>query len=258
MNARPVAIRLLACVLVAGCGGGAETPAPDPVPVPGPPVATPLPRVDLAPVCRGIDNTYQCGRAVERYQIRRAARWVSRNGKTLTIGLSGGGRKTFLDSDSVDVDAVLYTYRQFLPQVGYHLVHAHLNEGTVYLLAHHASGDVVRIHALPIVSPDGGRFATASEDLESRYNPNAIQIWRITENAVVLEWSIQPAGDPVVITPDAWGPANLRWISPTEIRVRKVTYDPETFQKLVGGEVAIRRVRGRWRVLQTGTSDPSK
>ncbi len=257
MNARP-AIRLLVCALVAACGGGVESPAADPVPAPAPPLATPPPRVDLGPICRNIDRTYQCGRAVERYQIRRAPRWVSRNAKTLTIRLSGGGRKTFVDSDSVDVDAVLYTYREFLPAVGHHVVHAHLNEGTGYLLVSHASGDLVRIHALPIVSPDGGRFATASEDLESRYNPNAIQIWRVTENVVVLEWSLEPAGDPVVVTPDAWGPANLRWISPTEIRVQKVTYDPETFQKLTGGDVAIRRVRGRWRVSQTGASGPPK
>ena len=134
---------------------------------------------------------------------------------------------------------------------------AHLNEGMGYLLVNHGTGDLVRIHALPIVSPDGRRFATASEDLESRYVPNAIQIWRIAENAVVLEWSLEPAGDPVVITPDAWGPANLRWTSPTEIRVQKVTYDPETFQKLIGDEVAIRRIRGRWRVSPE-TSSPEK
>ena len=168
--------------------------------------------------------------------------------------MAGGSRKTFVDSDSVDAAAVLYTYREFLPEVGYHLVHAHLNEGTGYLLVSHRSGDLVRIQGLPIVSPDGSRFATASEDLESRYNPNEIQIWRITGNAAVLEWSLEPAGDPVTITPDAWGPANLRWISPTEIRVQKVTYDPETFHKLFADEVAIRRVRGRWIVSQTGTS----
>ncbi len=252
MNAPPVAIRLLVCTLFAGCGG-VETPAPDPVPAPAPPIATPPPRVDLVPVCRGIDNTYQCGRAVERYQMRRAPRWGSRDGKTLTIHLAGGRRKTFVDSDSIDVFGVWYTYREFLPQVRYHLVHAHLNEGTGYFLVSHASGDLVPIQALPIISPDGRRFATASEDLESHYNPNEVQIWRITNNAVVLEWSLEPAVEPV--TPDAWGPANLRWISATEIRVRKVTYDPETFQKLIGDEVAIRRVRGRWTISPTGTSD---
>ncbi len=186
--------------------------------------------------------------------MRRAPRWVSRTGKTLTIHLADGRRKTFVDSDSVDAAAVLYTYREFLPEIRYHLVHAHLNEGTGYLLVSHRSGDLVRIQGLPIVSPDGGRFATASEDLESRYNPNEIQIWRITRNAAVLEWSLEPAGDPVTITPAAWGPANLRWLSPTEIRVQKVTYDPETFQKFFGEEVAIRRVRGRWTVSQTGMS----
>ncbi len=245
---RPLAPRLVFCALLAACGGGAP-PRPEPTPPPTPPPSAPPPRVDLTPLCRAIPDTYACGRAIEGYQIRRAPRSVSRNGDTLAVRLGRSRLKTFVDRNLEHESGVSYTYREFIPEIGYHLVHAHLYEGTGYLLVSHRTGDMVRIQAPPIFSPDGNRFATASEDLESRYNPNEIQIWRIGENAIVLEWSLEPAGNPVVMTPDAWGPKNLRWISPAEIHVQKVTFNPDTFTRTEGEDVVIRLVRGRWRVM---------
>ena len=242
---RPLTRPLVFCAMLAACGGGAP-PRPEATP---PPPPAPPPRVDLTPLCRAIPDTYVCGRAIERYQIRRAPHFVSRNGDTLAVRLGRSRLRTFVDKGLEHESGVSYTYREFIPKIGYHLVHAHLYEGTGYLLVSHRTGDMVRIQAPPIFSPDDNRFATASEDLESRYNPNEIQIWRIGENAIVLEWSLEPAGNPVVITPDAWGPKNLRWISPTEIRVQKVTVDPDTFTRTEGDDVVIRLVRGRWRVM---------
>ena len=238
---RPLAPPLVFCAMLAACGSGAP---PRPEPTPPPP-----PRVDLTPLCRAIPDTYACGRAIERYQIRRAPHFVSRNGDTLAVRLGRSRLKTFVDKDLEHESSVSYTYREFIPEIGYHLVHAHLHEGTGYLLVSHRTGDMVRIQAPPIFSPDGNRFATASEDLESRYNPNEIQIWRIGESAIVLEWNLEPAGNPVVIAPGAWGPKNLRWISPTEIRVQRVTVDPDTFTRTEGEDVVIRLVRGQWRVM---------
>ena len=248
MKLRPVAHPLVLCALLAACGGGAP-PRPEPTPLPTAPPPTPPPRVDLTPLCRGIPDTYACGRVVERYQISRAPHFASRNGDTLTVRLGRSRVKSFVDEDSEHENGVSYTYREFIPEIEHHLVHAHLYEGTGYLLVSHRTGDMLRIHAPPIFSPDGNRFATASEDLESRYNPNEIQIWRIGESAIVLEWSLAPAENPVVIAPGAWGPKNLRWISPTEIRVQKVTFDPDTFTRTEGEDVVIRLVRGRWRVM---------
>lgn len=239
---------LVFCAMLAACRSGAP-PQPEATLPPTPPPPAPPPRVDLTPLCRGIPDTYACGRAIESYQIRRARRFVSRIGDTLTVRLGRSRLKTFVDKDLEHESGVRYTYREFIPEIEHHLVHAHLYEGTAYLLVSHRTGDMVRIQASPIFSPDGNRFATASEDLESHYNPNEIQIWRIGENAIVLDWSLEPAGNPVVITPGAWGPKNLRWISPTEIRVQKVTFDPDTFTRTEGEDVVIRLVRGRWRVL---------
>lgn len=248
MNIPSLTIPLILCTIVAGCGGGTPPPEPAPTPPPAPRPAPP-PRADLAPLCHGLANSYDCGQAIERYQLRRTPQLFTRTGDTLAVHLAGRQRATFVNKDLEHENGVSYTYREFIPEIEQHLVHAHLYEGTGYLLVSHRTGDMVRIQAPPIFSPDGNRFATASEDLESRYNPNEIQIWRIGESAIVLEWSLEPAGNPVVIAPGAWGPKNLRWISPTEIRVQKVTFDPATFTRTEGEDVVLRLVRGRWRVM---------
>lgn len=204
---------------------------------------------DFRRLCRNQTNEYDCGRVIERFQIDRSPRTVARRGDTLIVRLAGGNQATFVNRNVEDGTGIWYTYREYLPAVRCHLVGAHLYEGTAYVLAHHNSGARVRIQALPVFSPNGERFATASEDLESRYNPTEIQIWRLAENAMVLEWSLAPAGDPVSHTDDAWGPGELRWISPTEIRVQRVLFDPETYARTVGEDVVIRLVRGRWRVV---------
>ena len=247
MKTLSLTIPLILCTILAGCGGGA--PPPEPAPTPPPPTQpTPPPRVDLEPLCRGLANSYDCGQAIERHQLRRAPQLFSRAGDTLTVHLADHQGATFVDRDVEDEAGVAYTYREFIPGVAYHLIHAHLYEGTAFLLIGHRTGDVARLQALPVFSPDLGRFATASEDLDARYNATEIQIWRITQRSPVREWSHEPAGNPVALTPDAWGPTNLRWISSTEIRVQKVTLDPETLQRALGDDVVIRRAGGRWAI----------
>jgi hypothetical protein len=242
--------RLVLCVIAAGCGGGASRPPalePAPATVSRDPTA-PRP-ADYRGLCRGQTNEYACGRAIERFQIERAPERVARRGDTLIVRLADGNAATFVNRNVEDDTGVWYTYREYLPAVHYHLVAAHLYEGTAYVLTHHDTGGRARIQALPVFSPDGARFATASEDLESGYNPTAIQIWRVVETAFVLEWSFEPAGDPVRHSEEAWGPGELRWISPTEIRVQRVRFDPETYARSVDGDVVIRLVGGRWRVV---------
>ena len=249
MNRRLGSITLVCCI-VTGCSGGPPPPPADPTPVVVPaPTPTRAPREDLTPHCEGILNTYECGEVIERYQRERAPRRVLRNGDTLKVVLAHADQAIFTDHDVDDENGVWYTYREFIPDVEYHVIQVHLYEGNAFQIVSHATGDLVRLHAVPEFSPDGRRFATASEDLDSGYNPTAIQIWLVAENAIVLEWQLQPAGDPVVITPDAWGPVNLRWISPSEIRVQRVTFDRELLTRTVGDDVAIRLVAGRWRVV---------
>jgi hypothetical protein len=136
--------------------------------------------------------------------------------------------------------------------VSYHVIQVLLYEGTGYQALDHENGHMVTVHAPPVVSPDGHRFATASEDLEAGYNPTAIQIWRLEELGAVLEWTLEPGEVSMSPEDDPWGPHDLRWITPTEIRVEQVRFDAETNVRRVGGEVVIRLTNGEWRVLNQG------
>lgn len=224
------------------CGGGnppRNEPAPDLAP-------------DVATLCEGITNAYDCGRRVEQYQIGRLPQYASRTGDTLLVRLATGAVARFVDRNVEDETGVWYVYHAFLPAVAYHVVHVLLYEGTGYQAVNHMNGDVVNVHGPPVVSPDGRRFATASEDLEAGYNPTAIQIWRLDAQGAVLEWTLEPGDGTRSAEDDPWGPHDLRWVTPTEIRVRQVRFDIETNVRRVGGEVVIRLTNGEWRVSNDG------
>jgi len=240
-----VKVRLIFAVPAAAllaCGSGSP-PRNDPAPDSSP---------DVAALCQGVINAYDCGRRVEQYQLGRLPQYASRTGDTLFVHLAAGRQTQFVDRSVEDETGVWYAYHAFLPTVGYHVVQVLLYEGTGYQAVGHLNGNVVTVHAPPIVSPDGRRFATASEDLEAGYNPTAIQIWRLEELGAVLEWTLEPGEGPTSPDNDPWGPHDLRWITPTEIRVEQVRFDTETNVRRVGGEVVIRLTNGEWRVLNPG------
>jgi hypothetical protein len=228
--------------MLVACGGGSPSrnePAPDRSP-------------NVTALCRGVANAYDCGRRVEQYQLGRLPQYAFRTGDTLFVRLAAGRQIQFVDRGVEDETGVWYAYHAFLPTVGYHVVQVLLYEGTGYQMVSHENGSVASVHAPPIVSPDGGRFATASEDLEAGYNPTAIQIWRLGELGAVLEWTLEPADAPAPPEGDPWGPHALSWITPTEIRVEQVRVDVETNIRRVAGEVVIRLTNGEWRVLNEG------
>ena len=227
-----------AAALLFACGGN------------NPPRNEPAP--DLTVLCQGVSNAYDCGRRVEQYQLERRPQNARRAGDTLVVLLAEGQEARFVDRNIEDDTGVWHTYHGFLATVGYHVVHVLLYEGTGYQVVGHATGNMVPVHAPPVVSPDGRRFATASEDLESGYNPTAIQIWRLDPVAAVLEWTLEPAGGSIPPDGDAWGPHDIRWITPAEIRVVQVRYDVETNVRRVGGEVVLRLTNGEWRVFTEG------
>ncbi|MCZ6917807.1 MAG: hypothetical protein O7I93_13605 [Gemmatimonadetes bacterium] len=238
MNAHLMSTVPAAAMLVA-CSSGSpprSEPAPDMSP-------------DIAALCQGVINAYECGRRVEQYQLARLPQYAARTGDTLVVRLAAGQEARFVDRNVQDASGVRYAYHEFLPAMGYHVVQVLLYEGTGYQLVGHATGNIVPVHAPPLVSPDGRRFATASEDLESGYNPTAIQIWRLDGHAAVLEWTLEPAGGPIRPAPDGWGPHDMRWITPTELRVMQVRLDAETNVRRVEGEVVIRLTNGEWSVL---------
>lgn len=159
----------------------------------------------LNDVCRGLFNSYECAQAVERSQLPHYPREVVRQDGSLRLHLRTGKTVTFKDSPEV-----AYSFRDYLAGLGYFLLHFQLLEGDGYLVVNDRTGRKYPIHDLPLFSPDRRRLATLSMDLEAGFNPNALQIWRLTIRSMTLEWSLKPK---------EWGPSEGIWLDNQTLKV---------------------------------------
>ena len=197
----------------------------------------------LDELCAGIDNSYECAQAIEEHQLKNSehARRVIRRGGQLRLKLNNGRRQTLKDYQKANEDdsVIQYNFREYLPELGYFLVHRQFYEGRDYLMIHDASGRRFQLQSVPVVSPDRRRLVTTSNGIMGGYNPNAIQIWRVTQRGLVLEQTIKPQG---------WGPSGAKWIDNQRISLTKNL--PSADRSTTRPAPATLILRGRWRVEQ--------
>jgi hypothetical protein len=170
----------------------------------------------LAHVCAGLDNSYDCASAIERHQLARPelARMAARTRVGLQLRLLDGRARTLADAGTLDdIDLVRFTFRDYLKDIGYFIVHRQHYETTDYVLVHAQSGREFAIEDLPVVSPDRTRLVTALAGLSGMSAGNGIQIWRLEPDGLRLEFELRP---------DDWEPADLQWEGAQAIRLRKL------------------------------------
>lgn len=164
----------------------------------------------LNDLCKGLLNSYECAQAIERAQLPRYPQQAVRQKDKLKLTLKNG--KAVVLKNTAGVSGIHYCFRDYLPNLGYFLIHVQLWEGDGYLMVNDQTGRRQFIHDLPIISPNKARLVTVSMDLEAEYNPNAIQIWRLTPGKMVREWSLDIKG---------WGPAGGAWLNNDTITLTK-------------------------------------
>lgn len=83
------------------------------------------PAVDdhLNELCRGIHGSAGCADVIEKYQLSKRVRGIARAGNRLSIQLADGRRVTFADKKVEDPEGMSYRYIQYLPSIGFHLIH---------------------------------------------------------------------------------------------------------------------------------------
>jgi len=197
----------------------------------------------LDELCADIDNSYECAQAIEEHQLKNSehARRVIRRGGELRLKLNNGRWQTLKDYQKANEDdsVIQYNFREYLPELGYFLVHRQFYEGRDYLMIHDASGRRFPLQDVPVVSPDRRRLITTSNGIMGGYDPNAIQIWRATPRGLVLEQTIKPQG---------WGPSGAKWIDNQKISLIKNL--PSADRSTTRPAPATLILRGRWRVEQ--------
>lgn len=198
-------------------------------------------RDQLNAICAGIDNSYECAQAIERQQLQKPenASAAIRAGTSLRLQLRNGRSLPVKDFQKRGDEAsvIKYSFRDYLRDIGYFLLHRQFYEGDDYVMIQDTTGHRFELQDLPVVSPDRLRVVTASNGINGGYNANAIQIWRLSKRGMVLEQTIAPKG---------WGPSDAEWTESLTIRVVKSL--PVTGEIEAPKGTATLRFRGRWQL----------
>jgi hypothetical protein len=168
----------------------------------------------LDSLCKNIFNSYECAQTIEKFQLRHYAEYVTRKDGRLEISLKSGEVKVFKDTLSESYTDVAYSFRAYLKAIGYFLIAVQFYEGGGYLMINDNTGKEFFILDLPTISPSKQRLVSSSNYAE--IEDSGIQIWRLTSNEMVLEWSIESAD---------WGAKNAIWLDDKTISLTKVDYN---------------------------------
>lgn len=167
----------------------------------------------LAALCADIQNSYECAQAVERHQLQKPvlARQVARKGKALHLQLRDGKNLTVADTQPADEASIVkYSFRDYLSEIGYFLLHRQYYEGEEYVMLQDQTGKMFPLPNVPVVSPDKSRLATTFAGLSGGYSPNTVEIWLLTPAGLAQEFTTHPRD---------WEPTGAVWVDNATIRL---------------------------------------
>lgn len=189
------------------------------------------------PRCEGITNAYECAQLVEQARLAADSVTATRHGDTLRIPVAAGEVR-LVDRDLGGPENIFYSYRDYLPGVGLHVVDIHYWEGGAHLLVDDSTGERTRVPGPPVVSPDRRRLVVASEAGAAGYAPNALQVWQVAPAGLALEWEVRP---------DDWGAADPRWQDAMTVRFLRSAHCPD--EPVCHDEAVLRLGDGGWEVM---------
>lgn len=173
----------------------------------------PRPAWEDPKVCADVDNFYDCA-LLEEDRALAAEEQVTRSGDTLVIRLSDGGQRRLVDRGT-QAETVRFAYAGYFEAIGYHLVRVSFYEGSEYRLVHGATGEITTAESFPHLSPDARRLVVAANEGVAGYAPNLLQVWRVTDGALAVEWQVRP---------DDWGADAARWVDSTTVRFDRTRF----------------------------------
>lgn len=138
---------------------------------------------------------------------------------TLCIITTGGDTLSFVDIPYPETygNYNVYTVISYFPEQNYWVLYIDGFEWTDWLLVNGNNGREDIAISEPILSPGGNRLLCMSADLEvGEYYANGIQIWRIDEDSLALEFEDLDV---------PWEPWRIRWISDSVIILQKAYCD---------------------------------
>jgi hypothetical protein len=166
------------------------------------------PTTPMRDECFGADST-------ESSAMKCAAGSVVRFVDTLQIRLAGAGVKKRIDRTQEEGGFRQYRYAGHIGGSsggpGFHVLDARAHDRAWVELINELTGDSLVVAARPVISPDGARFLVSATGIVETCDVGMVlQIWRITGDAPVREFNVEPFNCGVN---EGWGPSRVEWRS---------------------------------------------
>jgi hypothetical protein len=154
-----------------------------------------------------------CTDSTEALAMRCAAGAATRSGDTVIIRLSGLGAAKRVDDASEGAAYHRYYYAgRFGGDNGtpaFHILDVRNTSGGAIELINAETGDSLVVRGVPLLSPDGARFA-AVEEPDACELPTQLEVWRVSGDKPVREYSLDSFD---CMKNVGWGPSEAAWRS---------------------------------------------
>jgi hypothetical protein len=184
-------------------------------------------------------NSHECYLYKESQLAKRYGNLFYRKGKAqnLHVRLGNSQIKVLKDVPEIEgVERVAYSHVLvgYYPDVNYWLVAIQYIEGSSYFLLNGKNGREFKVDGETFLSPDKTRFVVANFDIEAGWSPNILSIWRVEEDRLIQEFSVEP---------EEWGATTVIWEGDSTVRFSKTSWSKDGDQyvteakRLIGAPV---------------------
>jgi hypothetical protein len=171
--------------------------------------------------CKGIQNTYDCAQTIERHKLTELYSSANKNLVSRQLKLNLKNKQTKLIEENPE-KGPFYNFREYFKEIGYLVFHIQKFEGDAYSMISESSAKEFILPGVPILSPNAKKLIATSYDLIAGYDPNSIQVWRISATDMTREMTLDPE-------PVNWGPSDASWIDDQTIYFTKNILTEESF-----------------------------
>jgi hypothetical protein len=195
-----------------------------------------------------------CTDTTEALAMRCAPGLASRSGDTVIIRLSNVGAAKRVDDPNEGTGYHRYYYAGRFGgdngTPGFHILDVRNMSGGAIELINAATGDSLVVRGVPLLSPDGSRFA-AVEEPDACELPTQLEVWRVTGDKPVLEYSLDTFD---CMKSTGWGPSEPAWRSRDTLTLLRAFLPTDSLRRQNGERDTTRallvRRAGAW-VLDT-------
>lgn len=137
---------------------------------------------------------------------------VRRSRFRLLFTLNNEQQAVVQDDTSATDEATTHCYWGELPEAHQWVVFVGQWEGSHVLLVDQRTGQQTPVWGQPVVSPNKKYLLAYSLDMEAGYNPNGLQLFRVTATGLTRVWALPIA---------QWGPLEVRWLSNQSVLIKQ-------------------------------------